>query len=82
MELEKKHQCGQHLGHDTTLPERPYLGHWESTYKYTQVKGLQYGLRKSQIAWKSGLLEEEFTRQVGTFEITVIGGRGEGGHGE
>ncbi len=28
----------------TTLPERPYLGHWESTYKYTQVskKKLQF----------------------------------------
>jgi len=21
----------------TTLPERPYLSHWESTFKYTQV---------------------------------------------
>ena len=21
----------------STLPERPYLGHWESTFKYTQV---------------------------------------------
>jgi hypothetical protein len=42
----------------TTLPERPYFGHWESTQKYTQekpnegivIKGTQYNLIKKRMA--------------------------------
>ena len=33
-----RRNTGVDYTYTTTLPERPYLGHWESTHKYTQVK--------------------------------------------